>query len=199
MKILFTLCFATIYLYPAFISAQTINFDYIKIKGNRIKTTHQAKYKIKINKSFKFLGKFNHQINPGKKQFNVSMAVYSNGKDIIVFHAEAHTDGSGGLDYSNLAPTKLNKVKLTTREQCAAAKDEDELKTNPQIKFIRSKGFTLTTPFYLKQFLATSKDGKAEIVLSYGRSVKNCDSINEHFRNDILSATKKNIFIKRYK
>jgi hypothetical protein len=180
-------------------TAQSESFNYFEINGNTVKTTHQAKYKIKIDKSFKFLGEFHHQPTYGEKQFNVSLAVFTDGENIIMIHAEIHTDGSGGLDYSDLSPAILNKIKFTSREQCASAEDEAELSANPQIKFVRDKGFDMKLPFYLKQFFTTSDDGKAEVVISYGRKVNSCDELKDDFEAKIKQEIIKNIEIETYK
>jgi hypothetical protein len=175
------------------------DFDYLKIKKNTVKTTHQAKYEIKINKSFKLLGEFHHQPTYGEKQFNVSFAAFSDGENLVMIHAENHTDGSGGLDYSELAPASLNNLNFTAREQCATVEDEAELNENPQIKFIRGKDFDLSVPFYLKQFFTTSEDGKAEVVISYGKKIVSCENIPEEFKSRIEQEVKNKITVKKYK
>jgi hypothetical protein len=100
--------------------------------------------------------------------------VFSRGSDLLLIHAETHTDGSGGLDYSDLKPATLSGLPFTNRTQCASSEDKAELDENPQIQFVRSKVFDLSIPFLLEQFFATSKDGTAEVVISYGRAVKGC-------------------------
>jgi hypothetical protein len=126
-----------------------------------------------------------HQSVYGKHQFNVSFAAFSNGPNLIMVHAETHTDGSGGLDYSDLKPTSLNGHAFTWREQCASAEDDKELKNNPQIQFLRTAGFDMKTPFYLRQLFTTSKKGTSEVVISYGREVPACDKITDDFRSKI--------------
>jgi hypothetical protein len=179
--------------------AQNSKFDYLKIGKNSVKSTHQARYEIKIDKSFKPLGEFHHQPIYDKKQFNVSMTAFSDGENLILTHAETHTDGTGGLDYSDLSPVSLNGLNFTSREQCAGAEAEAAMNDNPQIKFIRSKGFNLSLPFYLKQFFVTSEDGKAEFVISYGKRIKSCDNISEDFKLQIEQEIKNKITVKKYK
>lgn len=199
MKFILISLLTSLFIFSNFANAQNSDFDYIRIKGHTVKTTHQAKYKININKSFKFLGEFHHQPTYGEKQFNVSVAVYTDGENIIMIHAETHTDSSGGLDYSNLTPAKLNKLNFTTREQCATAEDEAELSANPQIRFIRDKGFDLTVPFFLQQFFTTSDDGKAEVIISYGHKIDSCDELTDNFKKTIDQGVKKNIKVLKYK
>ena len=156
---------------------EKLDFQYLDISGNIVRTIHAAKYKIHISSSFKFLGVLNHQATYNDIGFNVSMAVFSRGKDLILIHAEKHTDGSGGLDYSDLEPAKLSGLPFTHRTQCASSEDKEELDNNPQISFVRSKGFDLSIPFQLEQYFTTSKDGTSEIVISYGRAVKECSEV----------------------
>ena len=125
------------------------------------------------------------------------MTAYSDGKNLIMIHAETHTDGTGGLDYSNLSPAALNELNFTTREQCAGAEDAAEMNENPQIKFIRGKNFDLSLPFYLRQFFATSADGKAEVVISYGRKIESCENVAENFKAQIEREVKDKIKVKK--
>lgn len=178
--------------------ARAQDFDYLKIRENRIKTTHQARYEILIDNTFSFLGEFHHQPTYDEKQFNVSLAAFHNGENLFLIHAETHTDGSGGLDYSELAPAALNKLSFTTREQCATAEDEAELKANPQIQFLEKQGFTVRAPFYLQQFFTTSADGKAEVVFSYGRRIMSCENISEDFRKQIGREIGETIKVRKY-
>ena len=64
-------------------------------------------------------------------KFNVSMAAFSKGDSIILMHAEMHTDGSGGLDYSKLKAETLNGIKFTSREQCVTPADVPD--SNPEL------------------------------------------------------------------
>jgi hypothetical protein len=94
-------------------------FDYLKVKGHTVESVHKLKYVVKVDKSFRLLGEYHHQPTYAEKMFNVSVAAYANGESLIMMHAEAHTDNSGGLDYSDLKPDPLNGIKFTSREQCA--------------------------------------------------------------------------------
>ena len=157
-------------------SGAEVDFDHLEIDSrlNVVRTTHAAPYRMVIKPSFKFLGEFHHQAVYNGKGFDISMAVFRRGGDLLLIHAEKHTDGSGGLDYSDLEPAKLDGIPFTRRTQCATKEDEEELKSNPQISFIGSKGFEFGYPFQLEQFFTTSKDGTSEIVISYGRAVDEC-------------------------
>ena len=159
-------------------------FNYLRIDNNKVRTTHSAKYEVIVDRSFKLLGSFSHQPTYAK-QFNVSLAAFSDGVNLLMVHAEKHTDGSQGLDYSSLAPASLNGLKFTTRDQCASKDDDAELDSNPEIKFIRHTGYELRTPFFIRQFFATSKSGDAEIVISYGRKVGSCTELSEDFKLSI--------------
>lgn len=194
-----TKIYLTILVIFSFCLTAKSQFDYLKIKKQQVITTHQLQYKIKINKSFKFLGEFHHQPIYGKKEFNVSMAAFSDKKKLIMIHAETHTDKSGGLDYSNFPAISLSNLKFTTREQCTTSEDEAELSTNPQIEFIRKKGFNLTLPFFFKQYFATDSEGKSEIVISYGRQVSSCDekTISTEFKKQIEVEITENIQVKK--
>ena len=172
-------------------------FRYIEVSGNKIKTTHTAKYDITVDRGFKLIGQMEHQPVYDKKQFNVSFAAYSKGPNLIMVHAETHTDGTGGLDYSNLKPATLSRLPFTWREQCATPEDDDELGSNPQIQFLRTSGFDMPTPFYMRQLFTTSPDGTAEMVISYGRRIESCDKLTDEFRLSIEKEMAKAVRVKK--
>jgi hypothetical protein len=45
---------------------------------------------------------------------------------------------------------------------------------NPELRFLRDKGFAVTLPFYLRQYFTTAPDGAAEYVLTYAKRVPEC-------------------------
>src|SRR4051812_33779681 len=110
-------------LYLAFIlansSAGQTPFDYLKVNGHKVQTTHQLNYRLEIDKSYRLLGETNHQPTFDGKEFNVSLAAYARNASFVMIHAETHTDGSGGLDYSKLKPETFGGINFTSREQCA--------------------------------------------------------------------------------
>ena len=164
-----------------------LGFDYLDIDSNIVSTTHGAKFKIEIDRSFEFLGEFHHKPIYDKQYFNVSLAVFRRGEELLLIHAETLSDGSGGLDYGNLAPSQLDGIPFPMRTQCASDEDESELSANPEIAFIRSKGFKLKLPFVIEQHFATSKKGDSEIVISYGAAVASCEANTESLKGKLTS------------
>ncbi len=177
--------------------AQTNDFDYLEISKNTVRSTHGTNYKIKVDRSFKLLGEFSHQPTYGENQFNVSFAAYSDENNLIMIHAEKHTDGSGGLDYSELSPTELNGIKFTSRTQCAEPEDDAELEANPEILFVRKQGFALKTPFFIKQYFVTDVAGTAEVVISYGRAVSDCSKLPDKFEQELVKEISNKIRVSR--
>ena len=168
-------------------------FDYLTVKGNTVESVHQLRYVARIDKSFKLLGEHHHQPTYGAKMFNVSVAAYARGDELVMIHAEAHTDNSGGLDYSNLKRDPLGGIDFTSREQCAVlAEIPDAYNSIPDLRFLRDKGFTPAPAVFLKQYLIASPDGGAEYVLSYGRRVASCgaDAITPGFKAEIERAVR---------
>lgn len=171
-------------------------FDYLKVRGNVVESTHQLKYSARIEKSFKLLGEYHHQPTYGGKMFNVSVVAFARDDSLVMIHAEAHADNSGGLDYSDLKPDPLDGINFTSREQCAVLAEIPDADSIPDLRFLRDQGFTPAPAIFLKQFLTTSPDGSAEYVLSYGRRVPSCgsDIITPEFKEgigrDLRSAVK---------
>jgi hypothetical protein len=167
--------------------AQSEKFDYLDARGNTLRSTHKVSLKLKVNKSFKFLGEFHHQPIYADKQFNVSLAAFAKDEAVILVHAETHTDGSGGLDYNNLTPAKLGKINFNFREQCVTAAEIPDPYVNPELRFLRDKGFAVTLPLYLRQYFTTAPDGTAEYVLTYGKRVSACgvSTLTSEFKNQI--------------
>lgn len=149
-------------------------FDYLDVRGDGVRSVHKLKYFVRVDKSFRLLGEYHHRPTYGGKMFNVSVAAYASGDSLLMIHAEAHADGSGGLDYSNLKPDPLGGINFTSREQCAVMAEIPEADDNPDLRFLREKGFAPDPAIFLKQYLIASADGSAEYVLSYGKRVASC-------------------------
>jgi hypothetical protein len=190
-----------LFLHPVQGTSGQPEFNYLKLKGHTVESTHRARYKIVINKSFKPLGEFQHQPSYDGIRFNVSMAAFSKLDQLILVHAEMHTDNSGGLDYSKLAPASLSGIAFTSKEQCVTAEDEPDPYSNPQLRFLRDKGYAMVFPMYLKQYFTTSRDGRAELVLTFGQRVASCkaETINDEFRKRVQDQASAAIHIKRSK
>ncbi|HEX8494006.1 MAG TPA: hypothetical protein VF658_14265 [Pyrinomonadaceae bacterium] len=174
-------------------------FDYLKVKGQTVESTHQIKYRLQVDKSFHLLGEYHHQPTYGGKMFNVSVAAYAKGESLLMIHAEAHTDGSGGLDYSNLKPDPLNGISFNSREQCAVLAEIPDPYSIPDLRFLRDKGFSPAPAMFLKQYLIASADGSAEYVLSYGRRVASCDGevITPQFKAQIEQEARSVLKVKK--
>jgi hypothetical protein len=174
-------------------------FDYLKVKGNTVESVHKIRYVLKINKSFKLLGEYHHQPTYGEKMFNVSVAAYTRGESLIMIHAEAHTDNSGGLDYTNLKPDPLGGINFTSREQCAVLAELPDPYSIPDLRFLRDGGFSPAPAMFLKQYLIASPDGSAEYVLSYGKRVGSCGSevITAEFKSRIDQESRATLKIKK--
>src|SRR3712207_1319575 len=110
-------------------------FDYLKVKGHRVESVHRIGYVARLDKSFKLVGEAHHRPTYGGKLFNVSVAAFARGDELIMIHAEAHADGSGGLDYSNLKPDPLGGIAFNSREQCAVlAEIPDAYESIPDLR-----------------------------------------------------------------
>jgi hypothetical protein len=157
-------------------SSQQPDFDYLKIKGHTVESTHRIRYRLRVDKSFKLLGEYHHRPTFDSKVFNVSVTAFADRDTLVMIHAEAHRDGSGGLDYSNLKADPLGDINFTSREQCAVLAEIPDIEAIPDLRFLRDKGFSASPALYLKQYLIASPDGTSEYVLSYGKRVASCAS-----------------------
>lgn len=150
-------------------------FDYLKVRGHTVESVHKIRFVARVDRSFRLLGEHHHRPTYGGKLFNVSVAAYARGDELVMIHAEAHADGSGGLDYSALRPDPLGGIPFTSREQCAVlAEIPNAYDSIPDLRFLRDRGFVPAPAVYLRQYLVASPDGSAEYVFSYGRRVASC-------------------------
>jgi hypothetical protein len=163
--------------------AQPKKFDFLDYRGNKVKT-HELRGEITISSRLRALGEFHHQPIYEGKQFDVSLVGFAAGDVVVLVHAEKHTDGSGGLDYTNLPPANIGKIRFNMREQCVTSAEVSDPYANPELRFLRDKGFPITLPMYLRQYFATSKNGTSEIVVTYGKLVRSCepDTIGPRFK-----------------
>lgn len=171
--------------------------DYLDRNSNTVTTTHQAAYRIGIGESFVPLGELHHRQESNGRMFKVSFAAFSKGSDIVLIHAETLEEPTGILDYGHLDQVMIDDVSAAFREQCVPEEAEAALANNPEANFVKDNGFELRLPFLLTQHLLTSDDGNAEVVITYGRRVANCDEISDVIRKDIRARLENTITLER--
>lgn len=182
---------------PVQSSAEQVEFRHLEIEHQRVKSTHQLAYHIDIEASFALLGDFHHlQMSKGR-QFEVSLGAFSNGYEIILIHAEELSEKTGILDYSSLPQGNLSGLSFGMREQCVPVEAEAEIAENPQAVFLKSRGFKLSLPFHLMQFLIASDDGNTEVVISFGQKIESCAASTGQFRDHAIQAAKDHITVRR--
>lgn len=151
------------------------SFDYLKIAGHKVETTHRLKYMLKVARAYAFLGETNYQPTFDGKGFNVSLAAFAGKDSFVMIHAETHTDGSGGLDYSKLQPDTFSGIKFTSKEECAEL-DQTDIDGEHDLRFLKDNGFNPFPAVYIKQYFTTSADGSSELVITYGKRIRSCKS-----------------------
>jgi len=146
---------------------------YLYRSGNQIESTHNLRLSFTIDRAFRPIAAADYQPTFDGKKFNVSIIAFAHGSEFVMIHAEMHTDGSGGLDYSKFVKTELNKVPFTSREQCAEI-DAQTINEEHDLKLLSDGGFSSTPAIWLKQYYATSSDGTSEVVVSFGHRLRSC-------------------------
>lgn len=175
MRVLMMMMMMGALLFVGSVASAQGEFDYLRVKGREVESVHRIKYVVRVDRSFKLVGEVHHRPTYGGKLFNVSVAAFARGDELVMIHAEAHADGSGGLDYSNLKPDPLGGIAFNSREQCAVlAEIPNAYESIPDLRMLREGGFVPEPGVFLKQYLIASPDGSAEFVYSYGRRVASC-------------------------
>lgn len=151
-------------------------FDHLAVDGDAVSTTHGLPLTVSLPDRLESLGETHFRESYGGPSFDVSAAAFASDSELVAIHAETHTDGSGGLDYSDLTPDTLAGIPLHSRVDCFDLREEtpEDIEGNGFLRFLRERGFDFERAFVLKRFFLTDTEGASEVVLSYGRETPAC-------------------------
>lgn len=129
-----------------------------------------------MDASLTYLGRTSFAESYGGPVFHVTAAAWMDADRLAAVHAETHADGSGGLDYSDLAPDSLAGRPFTSRTDCFDLREEtpEDVEANGFLRFLASQGYDFDTAIALERFFATNPEGTAEVVVSFGLRVAAC-------------------------
>lgn len=169
-------------------------FDYIKTNNNKVITNHFLKSELILDNNYSHFGEANFIETYGGPYFNISTETFFRDDEIIIIHAEIKSDSSSGLDYSQLNPDSLNGYKCNSRISCfnLFEESEEDIKANKYMQFLKEKSFDFNKALFIKQYFFTNEDGKAEVVLSYGKIITACLENNSEIRSEIEKKSYKN-------
>ena len=136
-------------------------FDYLAVAGQTVSTTHDIPADLTVPDRFELMGEVHFQEAYGGPQFNISSVVYTTDTELLAIHAEEHTDGSGGLDYTELTVDTLAGVGLNSRAGCfdLSTETEEDLANNGFLRFLRENGYPFDTVLAMKQYFLTNSAG----------------------------------------
>lgn len=148
----------------------------LRVDGRRVTAENGVPLVLVVPDGPAWLGVTRFRESYGGPDFDVTATAFADDSVLIAVHAEVHADGSGGLDYSNLAPDSLAGIPFTSDVGCFDLREEtdEDVAGNGFLRFLRSKGFSFDRAVVLKRYFTTNEAGSAEVVLSYGRIVGGC-------------------------
>lgn len=162
---------------PVSVDGQTrVEFDHLKVEGNRVETTHALPLALSVPPGLAPLGERHFVESYGGPAFRVSAAAWTDDSLLVAVHAETLVDGAGGLDYSGLDPDSLAGISFTSRTDCFDLHEEtpEDIEANGFLRLLRDGGFAFDSAMALKRYFKTDPRGTAEVVLSYGRRLAAC-------------------------
>ena len=151
-------------------------FDHLAVAGHAVSTTHGLPLSLTVPGDLRPLGETHFRESYGGPSFDVSATAFHDDSILVAIHAETHTDGSGGLDYSELSPDTLAGIAFNSRIDCFDLREEtaEDIQANGFLRFLRDGGYDFDRALVLKRLFRTDSEGRAEVVLSYGREVPAC-------------------------
>jgi hypothetical protein len=153
-------------------------FDHLDVNGHRIATTHGLALRFTVPSQLQALGETHFRESYGGPSFDVSATAFASDSVLLAVHAETHTDGSGGLDYSEYPADTLAGWPLHSRIDCFDLREvaAEHVEGNGFLRFLHGAGFDFDRALVLKRHYLVNEEGTAEVVLSYGRTVDACGS-----------------------
>lgn len=167
--------------------------NYLEVSGHNVKTLHRLSAEVRVEENYKCFGNYNFRESYDGVSFNVSTTTFANSKNILFIHAEERTDGKGNIDYPELKTGVINGYKCFIRTGCfnLFEENEEDLKGNKYLKFLKEKNFDFNQGLNLVQFLFVNKDRTAEVVLSFAKRMEKCPGkVDEEMTESIITKAK---------
>ncbi len=168
------------------VAAPALDFNYISVSDDRIRSHHALKYEVSIAGDFRITRPKNRIDYFNNTPYRISLAAFITDDSALMIHAEEVADSSGASDYSHLEVTEWpNETFRSSGPNCLQIPAE-EVEEEHDLSWLRQNGFEPSGSILYAQYFATTADMNTELVISILQRVASCD---EAFANsEIISA-----------
>ncbi len=165
------------------VAAPALDFNYISVNDDRIRTHHALEYEVSISGDFKITPPKNRIDYFNSTPYRISLAAFITDDSALMIHAEEVADSSGASDYSHLAVTEWPDETFRSSGPDCLQIPAEEVEEEHDLSWLRQNGFESSGSILYAQYFATTADMNTELVISILQRVASCD---EAFANSEL-------------
>jgi len=159
------------------VSAPGLDFDYISISDNRIRTLHNLKYEVAMTRDFVVIKPKNRVDQFDNIPYKISLAAFIGSDSALMIHAEEVADSSGASDYGHLAPADWPDGTFRSSGSACLRIPAQEVEEEHDLLWLRQNGFEPSGNILYAQYFATTADMNTELVISLLQQVPSCDQV----------------------
>ncbi len=166
----------------------TDRLPYLEASGSIIRTTHALGYRIELPGKFKATPVDSRRDTFNGHPFDISLAALLDTDAAVMVHAETVADGSGASNYDDLPPATLAGVPFRKRPASCQDLLPGDIVGEHDLEWLSARGFSPTGPLQVAQYLASSADHNAEVVITLLARVPGCSAPGNRQRMDALAS-----------
>ena len=147
---------------------------FLEADRHQIRSTHALRYRITLPARFRATAVDTRRDRFNGHPFDISRAALIDDNAAVMIHAEVVADGSGASNYDDLPLATLDDQPFRTRPSSCQQLSDADIAGESDLEWLTASGFSPTGPLAVAQYLASTPDHNAEIVITLMVRVDHC-------------------------
>lgn len=139
-----------------------------------IRTRHSLRYRVVLPRDFQVTAVDNRRDHFNGHPFDISRAALIGPNAAVMVHAETVADGSGASNYEQLPLEALDGQAFHVRPRSCQNLSRADIVGESDLEWLSAQGFPPIGPLAVAQYLGSSADHNAEVVLTLMVRVPTC-------------------------
>lgn len=166
----------------------TGKLPYLDAEGSVIRTTHALRYRLSLPENFRATAVDSRRDVFNGHPFDISLAALLSANAAVMVHAETVADGSGASNYDDLPLAALGGLPFHKRPASCQDLSPEDIAGEHDLEWLAAQGFPPKGPLQVAQYLATTDDHDAEVVITLIARVPGCNDAGNPGRLDALAS-----------
>ncbi|MEZ5464713.1 MAG: hypothetical protein R3F22_05685 [Lysobacteraceae bacterium] len=149
---------------------------YLVANGHSVRSRHAVPLEVVLPQGFQATPVDSRRDRFNGHPFDISRAALIGADAAVMVHAETVADGSGASNYDELPQARLDGRPFRVRPPSCQDLSQDDIRGESDLEWLAAQDFPPTGPLAVAQYLASSEDHNAEIVITLMARVTDCST-----------------------